>query len=77
MKCEILCQTKKNGLKYLIHKGLTYLKVFLTKRRHWSSSALVFFSGFAHRGKDCDLGKRKKKNSNNKNVFPLGEDNLQ
>ena len=43
MKCEILCQTKKNGLKYLTHKGLTYLKVFLTKRRHWSSSALVFF----------------------------------
>ena len=46
MKCEILYQTKKKDMEFLIHKGLTYLKVFLTKRSHWCSNALVFLVDF-------------------------------
>lgn len=40
--------------------GLTYLMVFLTKRRYIGPVMHLFFSGF-HRGKDCELGKGKKK----------------
>lgn len=46
VKCEILCQTKKNYLEFLIHRGLTYLKFFLTKRGPWSTNAVVFFMFF-------------------------------
>lgn len=71
---KFLCGDKKNDLEFLIHKGLTYLKAFLTKRGYWSINALVFFMDFPAEEGICDLGKRKKKESNNKNVaFPLGE----
>lgn len=67
-------QDKKNDLEFLIHKGLIDLNAFLRKRGYWSTHAFVLFMAFPAEEGICDLGERKEKKSNNKNVaFPLGE----
>lgn len=71
---------EKNDVEFPTHKRWTYLKAFPTKKGHYSNSAgfvCCFIHVFPCRGKDCGLGKGKKKKSNSKSVvFPHEEENL-
>ena len=51
---KFLCQDKKNGLEFLIHNGLTFLKSVLTKRGYWFPNALVSFKNFPAEEGICD-----------------------